>query len=205
MIDEIEEIRATSGAPRAGTALDLACGGGASVCHPVAADGPVLTFFSRSLGGGAPSTGRDAVFLALRGWKTEAVDYQQKQCDKVRELAASHDVAHIVQTKCLDFEKQADTVQTALEPADLVNVARYLNREMMPSIRSFVKLGGFIVFHQFMVGNTKPHRPKFLLRENELATEHFSPAHGFRVLQDKVITISDGRTTSYFLAQKMME
>jgi hypothetical protein len=139
----------------------------------------------------------------MRGWQTVAVDYQQKQCEKVIELASFNNVSTNIEAKCIDLEKDTDNILNVLKPADLVNVARYLNRDMMDHIRRLIKPGGFIVFHQFMVGCTKPHRPKFLLREGELATEHFSPDHGFRVLQDKIITISDGRPTSYFLAQKL--
>jgi hypothetical protein len=64
--------------------------------------------------------------------------------------------------------------------------------------RELVKPGGFIVFHTFMEGCSKPRKKKYLLAKGELA-QLFSD---FKILEDKVITLLDGRLASFFLGQK---
>ena len=69
--------------------------------------------------------------------------------------------------------------------------------------------GGFLVFHTFMKGSEltavgRPRRPQFLLNENELSSQ-FNPSSGFRIIMDKVETISDGRPTSFFVAQRFIQ
>jgi hypothetical protein len=64
--------------------------------------------------------------------------------------------------------------------------------------RNLIKPGGFIVFHTFMEGCSKPRKKKYLLAKGELAQRF----NDFIILEDRIITLRDGRPMSFFLAQK---
>lgn len=188
VIETVENLRLESGMAAGGVAIDLACG-----------------------------SGRDCVFLAHRGWKSIGYDYLEDSLERAKALAARYGTS--IETVCADLEADTsgidpdkpilDSTSLTLSPtlldglhADLVNVSRYLHRPLLPSIADMINPGGFIVYHQFMVGCTKPRRARFLLQEGELA-RIFSD-RGFDILEDKVFPISDGRPCCWFLARKRM-
>lgn len=204
IIDTVERLRQEDNQPRCGAAIDLACG-----------------------------SGRDCVFLAHRGWKSTGYDYLEDSLERARRLASRYGTtietvcADLEKEDAIpDDEKVVDaptvgcscdnTAHPASEskgeaPAavlegikvDLVNVSRYLHRPIMPAIADMINPGGFIVYHQFMVGCTKPRRARFLLEEGELA--RFFTERGFEIIEDRVFPISDGRPCSWFLARKVSQ
>lgn len=87
--------------------------------------------------------GRNAVWLATRGWSVTAVDFSSVALDKARHLAAEHDVA-------LDT-LQADVVDYAPEqPVDLVVLA-YLQmpsqprRDLLSRVPAWLATGGTVL------------------------------------------------------------
>jgi len=140
-------------------------------------------------------SGRDCVFLARRGWKSTGYDYLEDSLERARKLAERYGTK--IETVEADLEAETFALN---KTADLINVSRYLHRPLLPLIAQAVNSGGFIVYHQFMVGCTKPRRARFLLAENELAQTFI--ALGFDVIEDKVFNISDGRPCSWFVARK---
>jgi SAM-dependent methyltransferase len=144
-------------------------------------------------------SGRDCVFLALRNWISIGYDYMDESLERAKALAARYGTE--IETVTLDLEAHPELASQ--HKADLVNVARYLHRPLFPVIAEMVNPGGFVVYHQFMIGCQKPRRPRFLLNEGELATTFTSL--GFEVIEDRVFTISDGRPCSWFLARKKRE
>jgi len=133
--------------------------------------------------------------LATKGWEVYGFDHSENQIRKAKEFAAQNNVK--VHAITMDVVKQQDDILKNYS-ADLVNVSRFLDRNQMEFIRNIIRPGGFIVYHTFMAGCSKPRNPKFKLEEGELA-KIFSD---FQILEDKVITISDGRRLSYFMARK---
>ncbi len=93
--------------------------------------------------------GRNAVWLARRGWRVTAVDFSEAGLDKGRRLAADHGVADAVEFVCAD----ARTWQ-ASAPADLV-VLSYLQlpsaeqRTVLEHAAAWVGPGGvvFVIAH----------------------------------------------------------
>jgi hypothetical protein len=99
----------------------------------------------------------------------------------------------------------AESPLIAAAPAyDLVLMIRFLERGLLPRMRSMVRIGGFVLIANFMVGCEKfghPRDPNHILQPNELAT-FFGPSHGFVVLTDTVVIIPDGRPMNHFVAQR---
>lgn len=97
----------------------------------------------------AAGEGRNAVWLAQRGWEVTAVDFSRVGLDKARRLAADHDVAErltLVNADVLAFEPA--------EPVDLVLIA-YLQvpsahqRLVLEHASRWLRPGGtlFVVAH----------------------------------------------------------
>jgi tellurite methyltransferase len=168
VIEIIETMRYEMGLLRQGLAIDLACG-----------------------------SGRDLVFLALRGWTAVGFDYLESARKRALELA--NQCGTSIEIHCIDIERCYNEILTRYcRKADVVNISRYLNRNLIGFFKELVKPGGFIVFHTFMEGCSKPRKKKYLLAKGELA-QLFSD---FKILEDKVITLLDGRLASFFLGQK---
>jgi len=95
--------------------------------------------------------------LALRGWQTHNFDYVPQQIVKASHLALLCNVSHLAHFDVVDVGKDiAKLLQNY--SADLVNISRYLNRSIFPSVKKLVKPGGFVVFHTFMEGCKKPKK-----------------------------------------------
>jgi|SRR5687768_1410792 len=124
--------------PNAGTALDVACG-----------------------------RGSNAIWLALRGLETLAID---------RDIAALVDLGAQVErlglplkTAVIDLERE----DARLPPAafDVVVVVRYLHRPLFPVLTEAVRPGGVLVYETFtreQAARGKPTNPAFLLEPGEL-------------------------------------
>lgn len=144
----------TSGAWAPRHALDLACG-----------------------------SGRDAVWLALQGWRVAAWDRLPDALTRAADLAQRCGVA--IEPWRVEFER-ADSEFTgselaelelagALLPAvgfDLVCVFYYLHRPLLPWLRRAVRPGGWLVYETFVEPQReqfgKPRRAEFELRRGEL-------------------------------------
>lgn len=116
----------------------------------------------------ASGTGRDAVYLALRGLDVEAVDILPDALQRADHLAARY--AAKLRTRIVDLEKNnfLDT-----EQFDLVVVFNYLQRSLFDNIRSTIRPGGFAVVEAFLVAQRerfgKPARDAHLLQPGELS------------------------------------
>eukprot|EP01043_Picozoa_sp_COSAG02_P018047 COSAG02_NODE_832_length_16660_cov_16.228006_10_plen_980_part_00 len=148
-------------------------------------------------------TGRDCIFLAMRGGFTvTGVDYLEKQLVRARDLASRCDVAQSCTFRQMDVCVGAPAEWLPAKPADIVHIGRFLHRPLLPVLRDHcVAPGGFIIYHTFMVGCEafgRPRKPEHLLRKGELR-ELFV---GWDVLMDEVRPCSDGRPLSWFAARK---
>eukprot|EP01090_Pellita_catalonica_P019024 TRINITY_DN6319_c0_g2_i1.p1 TRINITY_DN6319_c0_g2~~TRINITY_DN6319_c0_g2_i1.p1 ORF type:complete len:245 (+),score=32.60 TRINITY_DN6319_c0_g2_i1:25-735(+) len=180
-------------------------------------------FFALDL---ACGSGRDCVFLALRGlWQVVGIDYLEKQLEKARCIAKANSFVVNVHDRIeyCNWDIEASTERLFHLPTnelqqmrkeagkegelyDLVNVARYLHRPLLPIIPQLIRKGGFICFHTFVVGCEKskvgrPKKPRFLLKHDELASI-FSPQNGWTIMVDDILPIRDGRPTSFFIARR---
>jgi len=117
----------------------------------------------------AAGEGKNAVFLAHRGFDVEAVDISKFALRKARKLAKESGVR--IRTLQADFDHYP------LEEGryDLIINFYFLDRHLIPKIKRGLKRGGKVVFETFLkeqmsLSNDGPKNPRYLLKPNELLT-----------------------------------
>jgi SAM-dependent methyltransferase len=116
--------------------------------------------------------GRNAVYLASRGWRVTAVDSSPVALGLLKERAAAAGVE--IDAVLADLEAGGFT--PGAEAYDLVCVIRYLQRDLFSAIRASVRPGGLAAAEALLEG---PHNPAYLAAPGELRA-HFA---GWEILQ----------------------
>ena len=141
--------------------------------------------------------GRDAVWLAMRGYEVDAIDILPDALKRAQDLARRCGVQ--VRTLLQDLERRPLLGRSCY---DLVTVFRFLHRDLFPSIRDAVAPGGYVVYETFHERNRqtgkRPLSPEHLLRTGELA-EAFD---GFELLIVRDAVDRGGRYFSCLLARR---
>ena len=114
----------------------------------------------------AMGDGRNAIYLAARGFQAEGIDISREAIEKAQESARAEGLeidAHVV-----DLEKDH-----YIQPAryEVIICFRYLQRSLIPYMKSGLKAGGIIVYETYTIDQIqfgKPKNPDFLLKPNEL-------------------------------------
>ena len=138
----------------------------------------------------ATGKGRNAIFLAERGFDVAAIDVSSEALDEARKRAAA---------KRLTISwQQADLERIELPAAafDLIVNFNYLQRSLIPQIKTALKPGGHVVFETFLIGQETlghPKNPAYLLGHNELL-EWF---RDFRVLWYREGKLTEGGEASF--------
>jgi len=117
----------------------------------------------------ASGMGRNALFLAQKGFEVEAVDVSDVA---VKALGGRHPRIHAA---CQDL----DAVDIESRHYQLIVNVRYLNRRLFPLIIEGLRPDGVLIFETYIEKpeyEGRPTRRDYLLRENELL-------HGFLSLQ----------------------
>ena len=121
----------------------------------------------------ASGTGRNALFLAAKGWRVHAVDRDPDRLRALRLGAASMAggavAPPVITTECVDLEAGPVSFGTARYNA--VIVFNYLHRPLMPAVVEAVADGGVLIYETFTVRQAdrgRPRNPAFLLKEGEL-------------------------------------
>jgi SAM-dependent methyltransferase len=141
------------------------------------------------LAGGA---GRNAIWLAERGWRVKLIDISDVALSLAREKFASSGQksssqprAAAVQfgkleTEIVDLNSVSDL---GTEQYDLLLAFYFLRRELFPAIARALKPGGMLIYRTYTIDRMKvrggPSGPKYLLDPNELlhAFEHLRILH----------------------------
>src|SRR5262245_23284078 len=123
----------------------------------------------------ATGKGRNAIFLAERGFQVVGIDISPVGLEMARRTA---------QEKCLAIDWQEadlECVELPKEHYDLVVNLNYLQRSLVPQIKNTLKPGGWVIFETYLTDQSKigdPINPDYLLLHNELL--HFF--RDFRIL-----------------------
>ena len=125
----------------------------------------------------AAGEGRNAVFLASRGFEVEAVDISREGLRKARRLAKAQGVR--IKTTAADLDHH----RIPKESYDLIIDFYFLDRRLIPRMKRGLKRGGRIAFETYLaearsMGLEGPANPKYLLKPNELLRFF----HDFRIL-----------------------
>lgn len=116
----------------------------------------------------ASGSGRDAVWLALRGFEVEAWDRAPEALERARELAARFGV-RVTTVEC-DLERNQPPLPESRYA--LITCFRFLDRSLPGRMARALAPGGVLVYETFRVGQEQfgsPKRGQFLLRDGELA------------------------------------
>ena len=113
----------------------------------------------------ASGKGRNALFLADRGFDVRAIDISPVALEEGRRRAAEKNLAVTWQ--------QADLEQIQLSEAayDLVVNFNYLQRSLIPQIKTALRIGGYVIFETYLIDQPAighPKNPAYLLEHNEL-------------------------------------
>jgi SAM-dependent methyltransferase len=113
----------------------------------------------------ATGRGRNAFFLAGRAFQVDAIDFSEVALQEARRVATEKGLA-------INFI-QADLERAELPEAtyDLIVNFNFLERSLIPKMKSALKLGGHIIFETYLVDQRvfgHPRNPAYLLGHNEL-------------------------------------
>ena len=152
----------------------------------VAPSSIVKQFFNLAVGKKAldiaAGNGRNALFLADRGFAVDAVDISDTGLNL---FAGKHANVHPI---CADL----DSFDIPSNQYDLIINIKYLSRRLFPYIREGLKRGGILIFETFLDspnGSTEqPLCRDYRLRENELL-------HAFLSL--KILFYREGKEASH--------
>jgi SAM-dependent methyltransferase len=115
----------------------------------------------------ASGEGRNAVFLAERGFEAEAVDISPVAISRARKLAKARGV------KIKAMAADLDTYRLLPGRYDLILNFYFLDRRLIPRIKRGLKKGGIIIFETYTteqkkLGTGGPGQTQYLLKPNEL-------------------------------------
>jgi SAM-dependent methyltransferase len=143
--------------------------------------------------------GRNALFLAQRGFNVLGIDISAVALEEARRRAREKSL--------LIAWQQADLEQVRLpqNSFDLVIDFNYLQRSLIPQLKAATKNAGYVICETYLVDQRAighPKNPDYLLAHNELL-DHF---RDFRVLYYREGKFRDGGGLSFragILAQKI--
>ena len=146
-----------------GTALDIACG-----------------------------KGRNAIYLAQRGFAVTALDISAVALEEGRRRAQQQDLQ--IDWHLCDLE--ARTLAPAAGDFDLIVNFNYLQRALIRPMQQAVKPGGHVIFETYLIDQAAvghPKNPDYLLRHNEL----LDCFRDFRVLFYREGKFADGEAAAF--------
>lgn len=149
----------------------------------------------------AAGEGRNAIFLAEKGFDVEAVDISDVALKKARQWAKARGVS--IRTSVVDL----DTYSIEEERYDVIMNFYFLRRRLIPKIKKGLKKGGRVIFETYLldqrsIGVAGPKNPRYFLRPNELL-ERF---RDFRVLLYREGVFREGgrrKAVASLLAEKI--
>lgn len=113
----------------------------------------------------ASGKGRNALYLAEKGFHVEAIDISEVALMETQRQAAARGLTLNVRQVDLD---SAELPERAY---DLILNFNFLQRSLIPKIKLALKLGGYVVFETYLIDQRvlgHPGNPAYLLGHNEL-------------------------------------
>jgi SAM-dependent methyltransferase len=123
----------------------------------------------------ATGKGRNALWLAQRGFKVDAIDISAAGLAEAERRGREKSLTVSWQRADLESAKLSEAHY------DLIINFNYLQRSLVPRLIEALRVGGFVIFETYLAGQEafgEPTNPAYFLGHNELL-ELF---HGFRVL-----------------------
>jgi len=142
-------------------------------------------------------TGRNAIYLARRGWRIDAVDVSEVALDHLTETANAEGLP----ITCI----QADLEHAVHRPADLFSadrydlavMARYTNLPLIDTLKGALRAGGYLIVEEHLVTEADvvgPRSPQFRVAPGALC----DAAAGLDIIayREGIVTDPDGRSAA---------
>ncbi|WP_372366777.1 class I SAM-dependent methyltransferase [Candidatus Uabimicrobium sp. HlEnr_7] len=141
----------------------------------------------------AAGEGRNAVFLAEKGWEVDAVDISAVGLEKAQQLAAER--SSTINTVVADLTKY----KIAENTYDVIVNFYYLQRDLFPQIRKALKVDGVVIFETFTTDHLQISKMKreYCLEKGELKEAFI----GFEIIEYKEI-ITSSKAVARLIARK---
>jgi 2-polyprenyl-3-methyl-5-hydroxy-6-metoxy-1,4-benzoquinol methylase len=113
----------------------------------------------------ATGKGRNAIFLAERGFQVEAVDISEVGLQEARRRASEKNLPISFRQADLDSVEFSEAVY------NMVLNFNFLLRSLIPKIKKALKPGGYVIFETYLIDQRvlrHPRNPAYLLGHNEL-------------------------------------
>jgi len=148
----------------------------------------------------ACGAGRNALFLARRGFDVDAVDISGEALDRALEVAQTSNLNVHWLVHDLDERLALDASY------QLILIVRYVNLPLIRQLATNLAPGGFLICEQHLVTDAEvigPENPAFRVSPGDL----FTAAEGLRVrhLEESLVQEPDGQTAALarLVAQKL--
>ncbi|MFC1938511.1 class I SAM-dependent methyltransferase [Chloroflexota bacterium] len=145
----------------------------------------------------AMGSGQNAVYLAEMGFDVEGVDISPEAVNSALELAGKAGVAINARIGNL-----GDKYYIKNGVYDVIICFNYLQRSLIPEIKSGLRKGGMMVYETFIVDQAqfgKPTNPDYLLQHNEL----LDMFRDFRCLRYREGIIGGTKAIASIIAEKV--
>ncbi len=141
----------------------------------------------------AMGEGRNAVFVAERGYDVLGVDVSEAGVEKARDLAREQQTS--INAACADL----DDFQIEKNAFDLILCFYFLDRRLFSEIRAGLRPGGLVYFETFNAGHLKytSFKKEWVLGDRELLREF----EGFKILKYREVD-RDEKSYSSLVARK---
>lgn len=156
-------------------------------------------------------SGRDAVFLANRGWKVIAVDKEKTMLEKLYAFAERQNCADLIEICNMDLRPQfvLDNMKSLFtkHKVDAIHMSRFMNRPLLGWLAFHMQPNTCIIIHHFLVGATSRNGKPFskgteqTLQSGELRAEWFPP-NEFDIIMNEESCLADGRPVVNFIARR---
>jgi tellurite methyltransferase len=145
----------------------------------------------------AMGTGRNAVYLAKKGFDVEGVDISSEAVRSALDQAREAGVT--LKARVADLKSDYHIEKSAY---DVIICFNYLQRSFITQIKDGLRVGGIVVYETFTVDQAqfgKPKNPDYLLKYNELLTLF----RDFRCLYYREGIVEERKALASIIAKKV--
>ena len=118
----------------------------------------------------ACGAGRNAIWLARRGWRVDAVDGAEAALDLLLAAAGRAGCRDRITAHAADLESEPPGFKIALDGYDLIVDCHFLHRPLFPAIRKGARPGGLFVAALHLPAPSAGKGHRYVLQPGELET-----------------------------------
>ena len=141
--------------------------------------------------------GRNAVFLAKKGFTVDGCDISEIAIKKALDLAKENNV------KVRAFVADLETYKLPQNTYDVIACFYYLQRDLVPQMKEALKPGGMIIYETYTIENRErgfegPKNKDYLLKPNEL----LDLFKDFKIIYYRELVLNNKKAIASLIAKK---